>query len=82
MITEKIDSFFPGIYNLNKFIGLYFKEAVSAPFERKEIISHCYNIGNKSLPLATLTAFITWMIFTKQSRPSLATFGPAIGCHL
>jgi phospholipid/cholesterol/gamma-HCH transport system permease protein len=75
LISEKIDSFFLGIYNLIKFLGLYFKEAVSAPFEWREIINQCYKAGYNSLPLVTLTGFITGVIFTKQSRPSLASFG-------
>ncbi len=32
-------------------------------------------IGYKSLPLISLTGFITGMVFTKQSRPSLMEFG-------
>jgi phospholipid/cholesterol/gamma-HCH transport system permease protein len=32
-------------------------------------------VGNKSLSLITLTGFITGLVFTKQSRPSLAEFG-------
>jgi phospholipid/cholesterol/gamma-HCH transport system permease protein len=45
------------------------------PYEFKEIIRQCYEIGCKSLPIITLTAFITGTVFTKQSRPSLAEFG-------
>ena len=47
------------------------------PYEFKEIIRQCYSIGVKSLPLITLTGFITGIVFTKQSRPSLAEFGAA-----
>jgi phospholipid/cholesterol/gamma-HCH transport system permease protein len=74
-ISQKIDSFFKGIYEVNKFIGQYFREVISAPFEWKEIVNQCYKVGYNSLPLVTLTGFITGVIFTKQSRPSLATFG-------
>jgi phospholipid/cholesterol/gamma-HCH transport system permease protein len=74
-ISEKIDAFFHGIYDLKNFIGLYFKETFSAPVEWKEIINQCYNVGYNSLPLVTLTGFITGVIFTKQSRPSLSAFG-------
>lgn len=35
----------------------------------------CYDIGVLSLPLITLTGFVTGFVFTKQSRPSLAVFG-------
>jgi phospholipid/cholesterol/gamma-HCH transport system permease protein len=56
-------------------VGLIFKEAFSAPFEWKEIINQCFNVGYKSLPLISLTGFIIGIVFTKQSRPSLSTFG-------
>ncbi|MES2795883.1 MAG: ABC transporter permease [Bacteroidota bacterium] len=75
LISKKIDSFFLGVYDLGKFIVLYFKQAVSPPFEWKETINQCYNVGYNSLALVTLTGFITGIIFTKQSRPSLSTFG-------
>ena len=45
------------------------------PFEFKEIIRQCYEVGYKSLPLITLTGFVTGLVFTKQSRPSLAEVG-------
>jgi phospholipid/cholesterol/gamma-HCH transport system permease protein len=32
-------------------------------------------VGYKSLPLVSMTGFITGIVFTKQSRPSLAEFG-------
>ena len=51
------------------------KELFSFPFEWKEIMNQCYQIGYRSLPLISLTSFITGIVFTKQSRPSLASFG-------
>jgi phospholipid/cholesterol/gamma-HCH transport system permease protein len=75
LISKNIDNFFSNIYKVYKFIALYFKEAFSAPFEWKELINQCYNVGYKSLPLISLTGFITGIVFTKQSRPSLSEFG-------
>ncbi|MEO8712477.1 MAG: ABC transporter permease [Parafilimonas sp.] len=74
-ISKKTDEFFRDIYNVYKFITRYFKEAFSPPFEFKEILNQCYEVGYKSLPLISLTGFITGIVFTKQSRPSLSTFG-------
>jgi phospholipid/cholesterol/gamma-HCH transport system permease protein len=45
------------------------------PYEFKEIIKQSYAVGVMSLPLITLTGFITGIVFTKQSRPSLSEFG-------
>jgi len=45
------------------------------PFEFKEVIRQCYEVGVRSFTLISLTGFIVGVIFTKQSRPSLASFG-------
>ena len=74
-ISKEVDLFFTGLYNVYKFIGHFFKEFFSLPFEFKEIINQCYQVGNKSFLLISLTGFITGIVFTKQSRPSLAEFG-------
>lgn len=75
LISPRIDAFFIDIYNVVKFIGRFFKELFLPPYEFREIVRQCYFVGYKSLPLISLTAFITGMVFTKQSRPSLAEFG-------
>ncbi|CAN5442753.1 ABC transporter permease [soil metagenome] len=75
VISKNTDSFFSGIYNVYVFIGRFFKEVFSRPFEFKEVINQCYQVGYRSLPLVSLTGFITGIVFTKQSRPSLSTFG-------
>lgn len=51
------------------------KEFVTPPYEWKEIIRQCYKMGNKSLFLISFTAFIAGIVFTRQSRPSLSSFG-------
>ncbi len=75
LISKQVDAFFSGIYNVYTFIIQFFKEVFSLPFEFKELINQCYQVGCKSLPLISLTGFITGLVFTKQSRPSLSEFG-------
>ena len=75
VIAKWIDPIFLNIYNSAKFVARFFKEAVQPPFEFREIIRQCFEIGYKSLPLISLTGFITGIVFTTQSRPSLAEFG-------
>jgi phospholipid/cholesterol/gamma-HCH transport system permease protein len=75
VLSKRADDFFTDIYRVYRFIARFFKEAILPPFEWKEIIRQCYEIGYKSLPLISLTGFITGLVFTKQSRPSLQTFG-------
>ncbi len=75
LVSATIDAFFLGIYNVCRFIGRVFKEVFVPPYEFKEIIKQCYDVGYRSLALVSLTGFITGIVFTKQSRPSLSEFG-------
>lgn len=75
LITRGIDSIFFSLYDASRFVIKFFKEVLKPPYEFKEIVRQCYEVGFKSLPLITLTGFITGLVFTKQSRPSLAEFG-------
>jgi phospholipid/cholesterol/gamma-HCH transport system permease protein len=73
--SKGLDDYFIGVFNGYKFIARFFKQAFQRPFEFREIVFQCYEVGVKSLPLITLTGFVVGMVFTKQSRPSLVSFG-------
>src|SRR6476660_8322605 len=75
IVSRGVDSFFIDLNSAVNFNLRFFKELFLPPYEGKEIIRQCYEIGWKSLPLISLTGFITGLVFTKQSRPSLAQFG-------
>lgn len=75
VLTKRLDSFFLSIYNAFSFVMRFFREVWKPPYEWKEVIRQCYQVGYKSLGLITLTGFITGLVFTKQSRPSLSEFG-------
>ncbi len=75
LITPGIENFFKEIFDIYKFAGLFFKEAVTPPFRGREIVRQFFEIGVRSLPLISVTGFVTGIVFTKQSRPSLAEFG-------
>lgn len=75
MISKVIDKYLIDLADIHRFVMRFFKEAFVGPFEFKEIVRQCYEIGVKSLPLMSLTGFIIGVVFTKQSRPSLADFG-------
>ena len=75
VISKNVDSIFIDLNNAFQFVIRFFKEVFLPPYEFKEVIRQCYEVGYKSLPLITLTGFITGLVFTKQSRPSLAEFG-------
>ncbi len=74
-IPNKMKTFLIEIGELSYFAGRFFKEAVTKPFELKELVRQCYNIGNRSLLLVGVTGFILGLVFTLQSRPTLMEFG-------
>lgn len=57
------------------FISRFFRELFLPPYEFKEVVRQCYEVGVRSLLLISTTGFITGMVFTNQSRPSLSEFG-------
>lgn len=75
VISKKLDDFFRGLANAFAFVKRFFQEVWFPPYEFKEILRQCYEIGYRSLPLISLTGFIIGIVFTNQSRPSLAEFG-------
>ena len=75
LISKNIDEKLLVFYEGWTFMARFFRELFRGRPEFQEIIKQCYQIGYKSLPLISLTGFITGMVFTKQSRPSLMEFG-------
>jgi len=75
LISKGIDGFFLTVYRAGAFVARFFREVFKRPFEFQEITRQCFEVGYRSLALITLTGFITGLVFTKQSRPSLADFG-------
>jgi phospholipid/cholesterol/gamma-HCH transport system permease protein len=74
-IIESLKSFLLDIGELSQFASRFFKEVFKSPFEFKEFIRQCYNMGNRSLLLVAVTGFIIGLVFTLQSRPTLQEFG-------
>jgi len=75
LFNRAIDEYFIGVFNAWKFVKRFFRDVFKPPFHFRELVNQCYEIGCRSLPLITLTGFVTGIVFTKQSRPSLAEFG-------
>lgn len=57
------------------FARRFFAEVFKRPYEFKELRRQCFYIGNRSLGLVVVTAFIIGMVLTLQSRPTLEEFG-------
>ncbi len=75
VLSKKLDKILIKLYDIYKFNLRFFKEAFVPPYEGKEIIKQCFELGVRSLPLISLTGFIIGIVFTNQSRPSLQEFG-------
>ncbi len=58
-----------------RFAGRFFREVFVPPYEFREILRQSYEIGVRSLPLVSITAFIIGLVLTLQSRPTLVEFG-------
>lgn len=71
----KFKEFLVKLADVYRFIMRFFKNALYPPYEVKEILRQCYFVGNRSLFLIAFTSFLAGIVFTKQSRPSLASFG-------
>ncbi len=61
--------------DISRFVQRIFIQAFHPPFEWREVITQCFAMGNKSLFLIGFTNFLAGIVFTRQSRPSLASFG-------
>src|SRR5690554_3842186 len=72
---QKSYAFFVEIGEMSHFAGRFFRETFSLPFEFREFLKQCYQMGNKSFFLVAVTGFILGVVFTLQTRPTLEEFG-------
>ena len=70
-----LQDFFDEIGHVSAFAGRFFKEALAPPYELNEFLKQSFLAGYKSLPLVGITSFIMGLVFTIQTRPTLAKFG-------
>lgn len=76
-IVKSLKTFLEETGDLSYFTLRFFKEVFKPPYEFKEFLKQCYNMGNRSLLLVSVTGFIIGLVFTLQSRPTLLQFGAA-----
>jgi phospholipid/cholesterol/gamma-HCH transport system permease protein len=73
--THKATLFFTEVATFFIFLWRTIQETFSRHFEFREFLRQCYLIGNKTLPLISVTGLIIGLVLTIQSRPVLADFG-------
>jgi phospholipid/cholesterol/gamma-HCH transport system permease protein len=74
-LREQTSSFLIETGNLSRFAGRFFSEVFKPRFEFGELLRQSYIIGNKSLSLVGVTAFILGLVLTIQLRPPLIEYG-------
>ncbi|AWW00415.1 MlaE family ABC transporter permease [Arcticibacterium luteifluviistationis] len=74
-LSRKLDKWLSEFKSGFDFIFRFFKELGTGSLVWSEFMNQCYQVGLKSLPLISLTGFVTGLVFTQQSRPSLQEFG-------
>ncbi len=74
-IPASLEAFFSEVGDILIFTGQVIWQFFTSPFEYKELVRQGYYIGNKTLPLIFVTAFIMGLVLTLQSRPVLVEFG-------
>lgn len=75
MLFNFINSFLEEVGDVSRFTFRFFSELFKTRFEFKEFLRQCFYIGNKSIGLVMITAFIMGLVITIQSRPTLVDFG-------
>jgi phospholipid/cholesterol/gamma-HCH transport system permease protein len=73
--AEDAKTFFSRTGSMTIFTLQTFRLSFSFPFEFRELLKQCYEIGNRSLPLVAITGAIMGLVLTIQSRPILDDFG-------
>ncbi len=74
-IPFPIRHFFIEAGRISQFLYLIIVDGLRPEYEWKEFLKQCFYVGNKSLPLAGVTAFIIGLVLTLQSRPTMQMFG-------
>lgn len=69
------EGFFVKLAHIFRFATLVIREGLTPPYERKEFIRQCFEIGWKSLALTSVSGFIVGFVFVTQTRTSLDVFG-------
>ena len=74
-LKTSIQDFFIETAEVTKFAFRFFREVFFPPYELKEVVRQCYEVGYKSVLLVGVTAFIMGLVVAMQSRPTLVEFG-------
>lgn len=70
-----LKKFLVNVADVSLFLTRVFRNTFSRDFEFRELLKQCFQIGNKSFTLISVTGLIIGLVLTIQSRPVLVDFG-------
>ncbi|HEY0092433.1 MAG TPA: ABC transporter permease [Flavobacterium sp.] len=73
--SARTNKFLMNVADVFMFLGRVVRNFFSRGFEFHEFLKQCFQIGNKSLGLISVTGIIIGLVLTIQSRPVLVDFG-------
>ncbi|SCY01810.1 MlaE family ABC transporter permease [Flavobacterium caeni] len=73
--TVSFKKFLVNLADVFLFVTQVFRNTFARGFEFREFLKQCFQIGNKSLGLISITGIIIGLVLTIQSRPVLVDFG-------
>lgn len=73
--SAKFNAFLVNVADVFLFLVRVIRNTFSRGFEFNEFLKQCFQIGNKSLGLISVTGIIIGLVLTIQSRPVLVNFG-------
>lgn len=74
-IKDSVVLYFIKVANVVDYLRNITRNLFSSKLEFQELLKQCYQIGNKSVGLISVTGIIIGLVLTIQSRPSLVNFG-------
>lgn len=74
-VYMKVKKLLIDLADIYRFVINVIREVFLPPYDWKETLRQCFVVGNRSLFLIVFTSFLAGIVFTRQSRPSLSSFG-------
>ena len=74
-VKDRLAFFFRNAGDTTMFVTNIVRNTFSRGFEFNEFLRQCYQVGNKSFALISITGIVIGLVLTIQSRPVLIDFG-------